>query len=162
MSLPALSPAQTVFVKHLNGLAPLATCVVTPLVADLQFRRAGVPTRERKMLVFQEVVRQGISGVIGLSTYYGGMLLTGHLFKGADTRKTLAQIIGGTAMSFVGYGFIRPMVSSEIIARWLRQWQGGEGVVSPVSARTTQPSAANLQQQRFDGFVSQIQARTFR
>lgn len=120
MSQLNLTPAQTRFVYLFNGLAPIATSVATPIVTYLQLRRKPLSESQRKLLLIQEVARQMVSCSIGLISYFGGAMLTGRLVKNA-ARKSLAQIVGGTLISFLGYGFVRPMISTELLVRWMQQ-----------------------------------------
>jgi hypothetical protein len=82
-----------------------------------------------------EVVRQLISGTIGLVSYFGGGELTRALvnrtFKDDrnaldDATKQVAMIAGGVAASFIGFAFVRPYVSTELICKFLKREEGIE------------------------------------
>lgn len=139
-----LSPAQARFVYWLNGLAPVVTNVITPLVV---FWKMG-GSRKLPLVKYNqqvnEVVRQFISGTIGLVSYFGG----GELTKGAlnrvfdnngrtldESSKQVAMIVGGVAMSFIGFAFVRPYVSTELICKFLKQEKGLEQSISEQKAR---------------------------
>ncbi len=159
-------PITTRHIFWLNGLAPIATNIVTPLTTDHQLKKSQIPAEERKLLVLQEMARQLVSAGIHLGSYFGGAWLVGRLGRKSQS-KSLLEIAGGTLMSFVGYGFIRPMISTEILARWLYPGvakkpaltQGTSnpfGQVLPASPQMQQV----VQQTNFQNYLSQVKQRT--
>ena len=139
MSNFRLSAGQARFVYLFNGLAPVATSIVTPAVTWLQLQHKPLPEEQRKLLFIQECARQLVSCTIGLVTYFGGAMLTGKLM-GKSPNKSLAQIVGGTVISFLGYGFLRPLVSTELIVRWLNS-RTGKTVMGGEQSSATPPAA---------------------
>jgi hypothetical protein len=82
-----------------------------------------------------EAVRQFVSGTIGLLSYFGG----GELTKGALSRvfnkqnqrmsessRQVAMMVGGVTMSFLGFAFVRPYISTNLICKLLKQEKGLE------------------------------------
>jgi hypothetical protein len=134
------SPSHARFVYWFSGLAPVATNVVTPLMVYARVRRQPLTALKRQEMVMQEMARQVVSGSIGLLTYFGGGHLTKsliELFTGKnndridESAKQTAMLVGGTLLSFIGYGFIRPLFSTDIILHWLGQ--RGEGKAPSLS-----------------------------
>lgn len=132
-----LSSSHARFVYWFSGLAPVATNIVTPLMVYARVRKQPITALKRQEMVMQEVARQIISGSIGILTYFGG----GHFTKSLielwagrkndrinESAKQVAMLIGGTALSFIGYGFIRPLFSTDIILHWLGQREQGTGM----------------------------------
>lgn len=115
----SLNPAQARFVYLFAGFAPVATCVVTPLVVNTQLKARHVPESQRKLLFSQEIIRQSVSGVIGLLSYFGGATLASKLMKNS-AHQSMGKMLGGTAISFVGYGLLRPLISTELVVRWIQ------------------------------------------
>ncbi len=115
-----LPPKQQTFLFWFAPLANLATNVVTPIIVHKQVKRQPISENDKRNLVIQEVCRQVISGGIGLITYFGSALLSGLLTKRVEHR-SFNQLVGGTIGSFIGYAFVRPLLSTELILRWLRQ-----------------------------------------
>lgn len=150
-----LNPAQTRFFFWFNGLAPIATCVVTPIVTNWQFKQSGLSAPERRPLVYQDAVRQGVSAVIGLITYFGGAWLTGKFIKNTNHNKSLLQLLGGTVLSFVGYGVIRPMISSDIVARWLNNEKLNSEKLNNQESTPPVIQRGTLQRQGFQNFGRQ-------
>jgi len=81
-----------------------------------------------------EVARQIISGSIGLITYFGGGRLTENLIQMVshkrhralnNTDRDTLMVMGGTTLSFIGYGFIRPMFSTTVLLHWLKSREHG-------------------------------------
>lgn len=139
-----LSPAQARFVYWLNGLAPVVTNVITPLVVFWKMGSSSKLPLVKYNQQVNEVVRQFISGTIGLVSYFGG----GELTKGAlnrvfdrngrtldESSKQVAMIVGGVAMSFIGFAFVRPYVSTELICKFLKQEKGLEQSISEKKAK---------------------------
>lgn len=133
-----LSPTQASFVYWLNGFAPVFTNVVTPLIVFWKMGKAPKLPIVKYNQQVNEVVRQFISGTIGLVSYFGG----GELTKGAINRvfdandqkmdestKQVAMIVGGVAMSFIGFAFVRPYISTDLICRFLKQEKGLEHAI---------------------------------
>lgn len=139
-----LSPAQARFVYWLNGLAPVVTNVITPLVVFWKMGGSSKLPLVKYNQQVNEVVRQFISGTIGLVSYFGG----GELTKGVlnrvfdnngrtldESSKQVAMIVGGVAMSFIGFAFVRPYVSTELICKFLKQEKGLEQSISDKKAQ---------------------------
>jgi hypothetical protein len=154
-----LPASQQRFLFWFNGLAPVATNVVTPLVTYAQLRHKVVSPMERRSLVVQETVRQVLSGVIGVTTYFGGAWLTGRMM-GSHAAKSLGQIVGGTVASFIGYAFIRPLVSTELIVRWLRRFQQEEAAGKNLSPMPEMRMRTFLQ--NVEGRATQFRGLGFR
>jgi len=130
----------------LTGLAPIATNVVTPLFVALQLRylkKIPSPLEQYNQQV-QELSRQFISGTIGLVSYFGGGEITRGVlnslnifgfklgpdktheagFQLDDSRQKVSMLLGGMAMSFIGFAIIRPMISTRLIY----QFKKAEGI----------------------------------
>jgi hypothetical protein len=156
-----LSPSQASFVYWLNGLAPVATNIVTPFVVFLTLtigKNKAKPALTKYNQQVNEVVRQFVSGTIGLLSYFGG----GELTKGAlnqvfdkhdqrmsESSRQVAMMVGGVAMSFIGFAFVRPYISTDLICRFLKQEKGLEYELAPDKVRQILneacPTPKNLQ-----------------
>jgi hypothetical protein len=128
-----LSPIQASFVYWLNGLAPVATNIVTPLVVYWNMRHKVQSLLCKYNVQVNEVVRQFISGTIGLLSYFGGGELTRGLLHGVlgvkkssldDSTRQVAMITGGVLASFIGFAFVRPYISTELICKFLKHEKG--------------------------------------
>lgn len=139
---------QQTIMHWVGGLSPLATNVVTPIVTYYRFNKSDLPEAERQFNVKQEVARQSVSAVLQVASFFGGAWLFGH--ASGKNSKTLVQFLGGVLCAFVSYAFIRPMVSSEIILRWLYSNED--------KTPHTSPSHATLQEQRFSAFIRRASA----
>jgi|GEM_PF-1608113 len=133
----SLSPKQANFIYWLNGLAPVLTNVVTPLVVFYKMSRTNVSDVVKYNQQVNEVGRQFVSGTIGLLSYFGGGELTRGLLnmvfgrtqgmpgtgqtRGMDeATRQIAMTVGGVLMSFVGFAFIRPLISTSLICKFLK------------------------------------------
>lgn len=133
-----LSPAQASFVYWLNGLAQVATNIVTPLIVYWRMRKMPQGPLVKYNQQINEVVRQFISGTIGLVSYFGGGELTRGLINGSlgargkgemdDSSKHVAMIVGGVIASFIGFAFVRPYISTNLICKFLKQERGVEAM----------------------------------
>lgn len=137
-----LSTSQARFVYWLNGLAPVATNIVTPFVVFLTMtigKNKAQPVLTKYNQQVNEAVRQFVSGTIGLLSYFGG----GELTKGAlnrvfdehdqrmsESSRQVAMIVGGVTMSFLGFAFVRPYISTDLICKFLKQEKGLEHEVA--------------------------------
>jgi hypothetical protein len=118
-NLDHLTPTQREAVMYwVGGLAPLATNVTTPFFTKLRFDRAGLPDTEVHKNVVQESARQVVSAGTQIATYFGPSALLGAGL-GKRRNKNLLMFLVGTVASFVGYAVIRPLISAELILRWL-------------------------------------------
>ena len=135
-----LSPSHARFVYWFSGLAPIATNVVTPIMVYARVRKQPLTVMRRQEMVMQEMARQVVSGTIGILTYFGGGHFTKSLIELVsgkkndrinESTKQVAMLVGGTALSFIGYGFIRPLFSTDILLHWLGH--RGDGVKSTFS-----------------------------
>ncbi|WP_373533011.1 hypothetical protein [Vampirovibrio sp.] len=156
-----LSPAQARFVYWLNGLAPVATNIVTPFVVFLTMmlgKNKTKPVFTKYNQQVNEVVRQFVSGTIGLISYFGGGELTKsalnrvfdeHNQPMSEASKQVAMIVGGVAMSFIGFAFVRPYISTDLICKFLKQEKGLEQEVAQDKVRqiltAACPNPINLQ-----------------
>jgi hypothetical protein len=114
-SLPVAKQQQIMY--WVGGLSPLATNLVTPWVTYLRFKHSKLPEREKNFNVKQEIARQLVSAALQVTSFFGGAWLFGKM--GGKNSKTMVEFLGGVLFAFLGYAFIRPMISSEIILRWL-------------------------------------------
>lgn len=130
MSPIQFSPAQARFLYLFKGFAPVATNIVTPMMVAYRLREAPLSRDKRQEIIMQEVARQLVSGCIGLLFYFGGGALTRkllertlrHVGKGmGEAGKQIAMTVGATAAEFLGYGFVRPLVSTDLIVHWLQR-----------------------------------------
>ncbi len=133
----SLSPSQASFVYWLNGLAPILTSIMTPLSAYWTLRTKPATVIQKYNQQVNEVVRQFVSGTVGLVGYFGGGESTKALLSGlshfqdkkdgpglSEASKQVLMIVGGTVISFIGYAFIRPKISTELICKLLKQEDG--------------------------------------
>jgi hypothetical protein len=117
--LQNLTPHQRESVMYwVGGTAPLATNLTTPFFTRLRFEHAGIPDEEVHKNVVQESARQLVSAGTHVATYFGTSALVG-LKASKTANKNLWMFLAGTAASFVGYAVIRPLISAELILRWL-------------------------------------------
>ncbi|MBY0404995.1 MAG: hypothetical protein K2X66_13935 [Cyanobacteria bacterium] len=114
-TLPVAKQQQIMY--WVGGLSPLATNLVTPWVTYLRFKHSKLPEREKNFNVKQEIARQFVSAALQVTSFFGGAWLFGKM--GGKNAKTMVEFLGGVLFAFLGYAFIRPMISSEIILRWL-------------------------------------------
>lgn len=140
-----LSSSQARFVYWLNGLAPVATNIVTPLIVYWNMKKQPHTLVSKYNVQVNEVVRQLISGTIGLVSYFGGGELTRALvnktFDGQkntldDATKQVAMITGGVVASFIGFAFVRPYASTELICKFLKREEGVAASFSEQTLRT--------------------------
>jgi hypothetical protein len=128
-----------------GGLAPLATNVVTPMITRARFQHTALSPDEQRKNVLQESSRQLVSAMTHLLTYFGSSLLLRRYLKGDN--QNMALFLMGTLSSFVGYAFIRPLISSELILRWVygnasahpatqRSHEGGDGPIETTNTRS--------------------------
>lgn len=133
----SLSPQQASFIYWLNGLAPVATNIVTPLVVFHKMSKTNVSEVVKYNQQINEIGRQFVSGTIGLLSYFGGGELTRGLLNlvfgrnqgisgnGPGTgmneaSRQIAMTVGGVIMSFIGFAFIRPLISTSLICQFLK------------------------------------------
>lgn len=130
-----------------GGLSPLATNVVTPVVTHYRFKNSNLSLEEQRFNVRQETARQAVSGVLQLASFFGGAWLFGK--ASGQNSKTLVAFLGGVISAFVSYAFIRPLISSEIILRWLyapaSEIGGGQNPGTSLPVRQQQRFAAYLE-----------------
>lgn len=144
-----LTPVQRRFVVWFSPLANVATNIVTPFVVYQQLKHKPLDPAYKKSILMQEVVRQAISGMLGLVSYSSGAGLMELAMKHSP-HKPFAQVISGTITSFIAYAVVRPLMSTEIISQWLTR-SGISASKVPTSAvkSTMSPLAfaqtANLQ-----------------
>lgn len=143
------SPAsrQQEIMYWVGGLSPLATNVVTPIVTHYRFKNSNLSPEEQRFNVRQETARQAVSGVLQLASFFGGAWVFGK--ASGQNSKTLVAFLGGVVSAFVSYAFIRPLISSEIILRWLYAPAspdgGGQNPGAPLPVRQQQRFAAYLE-----------------
>lgn len=100
-----------------GGLSPLATNLVTPIVTHYRLKMTNLPEEERRMNVVQEVARQVVSGGLQLASFFGGAWLMRQ--AGGKSSQTLVEFLAGVFLAFLSYAFIRPLISTEIVLRYL-------------------------------------------
>jgi len=136
----------------LTGLAPIATNVVTPLMVALQlryFQKAPPPLIEQYNQQVQELSRQFVSGTIGLVSYFGGGEITREILTALnifgfkvgsskisgnsvdDSQQKVTMLLGGMAMSFIGFAIVRPLLSTPLIY----QFKKAEGVKAALTGK---------------------------
>lgn len=136
----------------LTGLAPIVTNVVTPLMVflDLRYFKKEAPLLiEQYNQQVQELSRQFISGTIGIVSYFGGGEITRGVlnllnifgFKYGpnktsgnpvdDSRQKVTMLLGGMAMSFIGFAIVRPLLSIRLIF----QFKKAEGVKAALTGK---------------------------
>lgn len=133
----------------LMGLAPIATNIVTPLMVFWQMRTQGKNLMVKYNQQVNEVVRQFVSGTIGLVSYFGGGELTrgmlnvlngigirlGQPIQSSngrsqdDSNQKVAMLLGGIVMSFIGFAVIRPWIGTRLICKFLKE-EGVEAVLT--------------------------------
>jgi hypothetical protein len=126
------------------GLFPILTSIVTPLTLYYKVKKKpNASDIQRYNDLLQEFCRQVVSGTVGLLSYFGGGGLTRALANLMPSHKKEASdqlaeqkdqhdkmVKGGMILSFVGYGLVRPFVSTDILYL-LRKSE------APQSARST-------------------------
>ena len=147
-----LTPAQREKVMYwVGGLAPIATNATTPFFTRLRFQHSGLPEEEVRKNVVQESARQLVSAGTHLTTYFGTSALV-SLKARKTANKNLWMFLAGTAASFVGYAVIRPLISAELILRWLYPKQVSEAAaLEPAKPKTPQQAV-------FAGFLKAVKA----
>ena len=109
--------------------ATLASNALTPVVTHYQLKGKGTPEYERRLLVGQEVARKLVSSAVFLATYLGGARLSRWAAKGAlhlpAEVRSKAEMVGGMLASFVGHGLVQPLLSTELVTRWMPKMQTG-------------------------------------
>jgi hypothetical protein len=135
-ALERLTPQQREQVMYwVGGLAPLATNVTTPLFTRLRFDKTGLSQEEKQKNVTQELARQLVSAATHIITYFGSSALVGVGSKAAH--KNLLMFLAGTFASFIGYAVIRPLISAELILRWLYPNEASPSQASQKSTKLT-------------------------
>lgn len=146
---------QQTLMYWVGGLSPLATNVVTPIVTHYRFKKSDLPESERRFNVSQEIARQTVSGALQVLSFFGGAWIFGQM--GGQKSRTLVEFLGGVFCAFVSYALIRPLVSSEIILRWLyrsdalpNRHHSGGNIGNPGAGH---PIIRSQQEQRFADFL---------
>jgi hypothetical protein len=152
----------------LNGLAPVATNIVTPLITYLVMRSKIDKTLLQKYnQQVNEVGRQLVSGTIGLLSYFGGAEITRYLLKlvlGSDTdqkvdkaSRQIAMSVGGVITSFLGFAILRPLLSTDLICKFLKQ-EGAEEITFNLKEMRLQleKSAKALKHQSVEDRMAEI------
>ncbi len=144
-------PHQQRLIFWVGGLAPLATNVITPIVTHYRFKNSGLSREEQVFNVRQETARQIVSGALQVISFFGGAWLMGK--TAGEQSRTLVSFLGGTLAAFISYSFIRPLVSSEIILRWLYTQDTPSPLRRGVEKNPFSYSAQR-QQQRFSAYLA--------
>ena len=113
-----LTPKQQLVTTMIYIACNLGTNFVTPITTNYQFKRDALPLVKRKELVQQEIVRQMISASIFLGTFGGG-LMTGRLVGKGKPYQSMLSLGLGYVASFLGYAFVRPMMTAGTLSRWM-------------------------------------------
>lgn len=124
-------------VHMLGSLIYVPSAILTPIVTQQQLRQGGIPTRERKMLVSQEWVRQGIGAAVHFISFFAGIAAFGISTvanKGVKTKNimaeqmtkkinpdTLRKIGGSILFATLGNALIRPTLLNGYIQHWFDQ-----------------------------------------
>lgn len=106
------------------GLAVLGTNLITPKMLEHQLKKSDLPPDEVRFNVQQESIRQIISGGVHVVSYFlmGGLvgrLLLNKAPQVTEQSRNLVQQLASIGMDFIGYAFVRPLISSELILNWL-------------------------------------------
>ena len=133
--------SQTRFLYWFTGLSPIATALVTPFMVYFHVRKSPLNAIQRQEMVMQEVSRQITGCALGLLTYFAGGRFTGNLVNiitghsqravNDDERNTL-KVVGGTALGFVAWSFVRPKIGTDMLLNWFNM--RGETVKSSMIA----------------------------
>lgn len=121
-----------------GGLFPLATCLAQPITTSLSLKHSQAPKAERDTLVLNEIIRQGMSAAIQLTTFLGGAILAAAALKD-HKHKTVYQIVVGSLFNFVGYGMVRPWLNTSALGK-LRHWGQEPSPVRPQPLQELTPS----------------------
>jgi hypothetical protein len=144
--MTTLSPAQARLVYWLNGLAPVATNIVTPMVTYYRTQQLPLSDKERQLFVSQEVARQMVSGALGLVSYFGGGWLFNTALKKlapAVNVSPLTAVIGGIATEFVAYALVRPWISADLTLK-VENWVQHHMAFNRQKHPALEPAPANL------------------
>lgn len=127
----ALTPGQAEFIYWFNGIMPVLTNVVTPIVTFWSCRRNSISSSAKYNQVITEIARQFVSGTLGLFAYFGGGEMARNVMNWAKPQETkgqspsapreLSMIIGAGLMGFVAYSFVRPFVATKLVSEYLIQ-----------------------------------------
>jgi hypothetical protein len=129
-TLKSLTPVQRERAMYwVSGLAPLATNVTTPAFTSMRFNHTQLSEEEKRKNIVQEMARQLVSAGTHVLTYFGSSLLAGTRLRG-DANKNLKMFLIGTFGAFLGYAVVRPLISAELILRWLYP-NDGDASTSP-------------------------------
>lgn len=152
-SMPLQQQQQVMY--WVGGLSPLATNVVTPMVTSYRLNLADLSPEEKRMNIIQEVARQTVSAGLQLASFFGGA----WLFRQASGKanQTLPEFLTGVFFAFVSYAFIRPLVSTEIVLRYLYP---NHPPLPPRDGATFgrgfSSAAMALEQQRFSAYLAKV------
>ncbi len=122
------------------GLLFVPASVVTPFVMNTHLKNAGVQPAERDMLVRQEVARQLVSAPLYVVPYYLGIILGGVLQGVKSAAKSPSwkiQLLSAAALTTLTQGVLRPVLSNEVLVRWLWPEQHAKTVESSVKPPST-------------------------
>lgn len=95
------------------------TSVLEPIILNKTLKREkSVSSEERRIIVFQDALRQGISFAISTLTFVGGGILTRTLLKHHKDRGVIGLISGMVMEKFVGKLFLKPILTTKLTAWW--------------------------------------------
>lgn len=123
-SLPkeVLTRRLTAYYKGFAFFAPIATLIFRPLLLNRVYCDKGMPDNQRRVLVLQEGIGQVLNVAVHVTSFLGMMLLTKKFLKNTgltDTANSLIEGIAGTLASFLGMGFIAPIVGGKVLHTWM-------------------------------------------
>lgn len=122
-------------------LAPAGMAVFSPILLNREYKRKGRPDRERRMLVFQEAVSQGINLLVHWASFLGLRALARKAFLKAFPELAREQhaaalvaalTIAANVGSFLGMSFLRPVISAKILNRWANRKAAEMQIEPPV------------------------------
>ncbi|MFM7469884.1 MAG: hypothetical protein ACKO37_10330 [Vampirovibrionales bacterium] len=127
------------------------TSVLEPLILNQTLKREKtVSSEERRIIVFQDALRQGISFGISTLTFVGGGLLAGTVLKHHQDRGVIGLISGMVVEKFLGKLLLKPLLTSKLTAWWHThypesQYHAPKPPVTGSEVSFSSPSSALLQ-----------------
>lgn len=131
-SLKPQNEAEKVYM--LGSLIYVPSAILTPIVTQHQLTQAGIPQREKNLLVSQEWIRQGVGAAVHFLSFFTGIAAFGLAalsdkgkraakFAEQQARKTidpstLKKVMGSIVFATVGNAWLRPTILNHYVKHW--------------------------------------------
>lgn len=119
----------------LAGFSGVPAALITVPVVDAHLRYLHMDDHERKLLVNQEIARQIVGTGLHVLFYFLGMWGTGQFTRNSK-HKALMQFIGGTVLTTIAHGVIRPLMTNELFVKYLYNTGDNNNTAYPTQSRS--------------------------